>query len=229
MRYAEAVTGGDAAASPSVGKTLFVWFCAFVGWCGVTAAGFADGHMLVSDPIVASVAVISLVWFLVATFAGLRGLFARREPVAISHRRWPRGTLVMVVFASLGGLLVTLLLYFVRVKAGDPITPQPLTRGFETTAFAAVVISAVRALRAPSIRRLAMVTVAGALAWPLLLLVHGITSGPASSREHSGTCQVLAAAMNLCGLVAMIFARLLSEEPAGPKAPPRAVATVHHD
>lgn len=198
-----------------------MWFVAFASWCGVMASSFVDGHTLVSDPVVGHVAWMSLVFFFGATFAALRGLLARREPVESSHRRWPESALGFVQFASLSGILVSLMLYF--VTRGERTA---LSLGITPTVFGAVFISATRARRSPSIHRLAVVTITAVIAWPVVRVVHLITAIP---RELAGTFQVLAAGMTLAALIAMVCARLLSDEPAGPQPPPRAVAKIQHD
>lgn len=144
--------------------SLVRWL-AFSCWFSVTLVSFVSPWLLLLVGLPAGIAYLLMILGL----AGLRPLLSRRDPIV---SRWMSVVLLAIVLGSVLGVIAarTPSLGWLP-KSGDKPHEYALSLVVAPAAFATIGILALRALLAPSLRRIAMVGVATFVCWPLLIAI----------------------------------------------------------
>lgn len=145
---------------------IVCWFCA-------TLASFMAPTLLLLAALPGAIAYLVVA---LGALDELRSLMARRDPVVAPCSWWVSSVLLVIPVASVVGAVAArepCMGYVVR--PGVVEHARALSLVIAPAAFAVIGLVAVRALLAPSLRRIAMVVMATFVCWPVLIATRAMS------------------------------------------------------
>lgn len=215
---------------PGLPPSRFRWWFVIAWWVGATLASFLAPALLLLGALPGAIAYLVVA---LGTLDEVRSFLARRDPVVSPSSRWVSVVLVTISLASVLGAVAAR-----EPSLGYLVSPHvvedeyALSLVIAPVAFAVIGFVAVRALLAPSLRRIAMVIMVTFVCWPILIATRAL-SEPLIEFDHGREFVVVtpwalyayAAAAGITSLAAIALMRRANQLAALPTLPRAQLAT----